>query len=115
MTKNTDKNSSITRSRAQLQPERALPNTNPVHQAIRNCRALRQAIAQGCHEFRLFLAGGVFMSRKYITLDRRNRFRVENHIDDTVQMLTGRQLYTRSNIGRAMQRGAFVTEGQSHD
>jgi hypothetical protein len=51
--------------------------------------------------------GGLY-SRKTMCLLSDGRFRVVNHIDETVQRLTGRQLYTESNIGRAMKQGAFV-------
>ncbi len=74
---------------------------------IRNTRQLRQALARGRYEFRLALQGGLF-SRKTIALSPEGRFEVENHIDGSEQTLTGRQLYSRSNIGRAMKRGAFV-------
>lgn len=78
---------------------------------IRNCRQLRRAIAlaDGCGDFRLLLCGGAF-SRKCISLEDDGRFHVENWIDDSVQTLTGRELYTQSNIGDAMRNGAFVTE-----
>lgn len=80
---------------------------------IRNCRQLRRAIAEGCYEFRLLLTGK-FYSRKFITTNDRGRFCVLNYIDDSIQILTGRELYTRSNIGNAMRNGAFIAEEQSH-
>jgi hypothetical protein len=73
---------------------------------IKNTRFLRQAIRGGQREFKLCLSGGLY-SRKTITVERNGRFRVANHIDDIVQLLTGRQLYTESNIGRGMRAGAF--------
>ena len=87
---------------------------NTLPRQIRNCRQLRQVIAQGVTDFRLMLAGGVFSS-KIITLGNDCRFKVENWIDDSIQMLTGHQLYTHSNIGRAMQQGAFVIGGLYHE
>ena len=79
---------------------------------IRNCRELRRAIAlaDGCGDFCLLLCGGAAFSRKCISLEDDGRFRVENWIDDSVQTLTGRELYTQSNIGNAMRNGAFVKE-----
>jgi len=76
---------------------------------ITNTNALRQAIASGHHEFRLWLNGGLY-SRKTITLDRSGCFQIVNHIDDSVQTLTGRQLYSHSNIGRGMKAGAFCSK-----
>ena len=81
---------------------------------IRNCRELRRAIGKGLVDFQLHLCGGAY-SRKLITLKADKRFMVANCIDDSIQTLTGRQLYTRSNIGRAMQQGAFLTREASHD
>jgi hypothetical protein len=83
------------------------------HPLISNCRQLRQAIAAGCFEFRILLCGS-FYSRKHITLDGRKRFHVFNYIDDTQQRLTCKELFTRSNIGKAMRNGSLVVEGQSH-
>jgi hypothetical protein len=88
---------------------------NDTNQQIRNPKELRQAIAEGCYEFRLLLMGGACFSRKHITTDDRGRFHIFNYIDDSEQELTARELYTQSNIGEAMQKGAFVREGQGHE
>ena len=77
---------------------------------IRNCKELRRAIAEGCYEYRLLLCGGAAFSSKHITTDGRGRFRVFNYIDDSVQTLSGKKLYTETNIGNAMENGAFVKE-----
>ena len=74
---------------------------------IRNPRQLRRAIAQGHHEFRILLLYGVY-SGKTIHLSANGRFIVDNHIDGAEQRLTSEQLYTESNIGQAMERGAFI-------
>jgi hypothetical protein len=76
---------------------------------IKNTRELRRALAAGHHDFRLRLRGGL-CSRKTITLSPDGRFQVENHIDGSEQTLSGRQLYSESNIGKAMKHGAFVPE-----
>lgn len=75
---------------------------------IKNTRQLRRVIANGQHEFRLCLEGGL-VSRKTIFANRSGRFRIVNHIDESVQTLSRRQLYTHSNIGKAMRNGAFVS------
>ena len=82
------------------------PRNDTVHQ-IRNTRQLREAIAGGHHEFRIVLHYGLY-SAKTIHLSANGRFMVDNHIDGAKQRLTGRQLYTESNIGKAMERGAFI-------
>jgi hypothetical protein len=84
-------------------------NTNAPEQ-IRNCRQLRRAIAAGCYDFRLLLVGGACFSRKHITLEDDGRFCVFNYIDDSVQTLSGKKLYTETNIGSAMEKGAFVRD-----
>ena len=76
-------------------------------QLIRNTRQLRQALAQGQNEFRLALQAGLY-SRKTVMLLPDGRFEVVNHIDDTTQRLSGRQLYSQSNTGKAMKLGAFA-------
>ena len=68
---------------------------------------MRHEIAAGVHEFRLCLNWGAY-SVKSIALRADGRFQVENHIDGSVQTLTGRQLYSESNIGVAMKRGALI-------
>ena len=74
---------------------------------IRNARELRRMIAAGRHDYRLCLRYGLF-SRKTIALSPEGRFEIENHIDGSEETLSGRQLYSESNIGAAMKRGAFV-------
>lgn len=77
---------------------------------IKNVSALRQALNQGQSNFRVHLRGGIF-SRKTITLCAADgRFNIVNHIDESVQQLTGRQLYSRSIIGDAMRMRAFTVE-----
>ena len=76
---------------------------------IENVRALRRALAKGQREFRVHLRGGIF-SRKRIKPCADGHFRILNCIDGRVQTLTGRQLYTRSIIGEAMQKKAFTEE-----
>jgi hypothetical protein len=76
---------------------------------IKNLKALRQSLAAGQRGYRILLNGGGY-SRKTITASTGGRFHIVNHIDESVQKLTGRQLSTRSNIGEAMRLGAFVAE-----
>jgi len=77
-------------------------------QKIKNVKALRKSIADGQREFRLLLGDGYIYSRKTVSPCADGRFKIVNHIDDSVQRLTGRQLYTRSNIGKAMRLGSFL-------
>jgi hypothetical protein len=81
-------------------------------QHIRNTKQLRKTLSEGEREFKLALQFGLF-SRKTIRLLPDGRFRVENHIDNSVERLTGRELHTHSNIGRAMKLGAFVLTPQT--
>jgi len=87
-------------------------NDTNTSRCIVNCRELRRAIAEGRHEFRLLLLGGVCFSRKHITIDDRGRFRVAHYIDDGIETLTGRELYTQAGIGEAMRNRSFIVEGQ---
>jgi hypothetical protein len=72
---------------------------------VMNTAELRKSILNGQREFALALQAGMY-SRKTIRI-KLGLFRVVNHIDGSKQWLTGRQLYTRSNIGRNMRIGAF--------
>jgi len=74
---------------------------------IRNTRQLRQALARGHHDFALLLQWGLYSSKVIHALPR-GRFVIFNFIDDSEQRLTARQLYSESNIGKAMRLGAFV-------
>jgi hypothetical protein len=76
---------------------------------INNAKALRRSVAEGQREFLICLQAGIF-SRKTIAACADGRFKIVNHVDDSVQKLTARQLYTRSNIGNAMRLGAFLAE-----
>ena len=63
-------------------------------------------------EFFILLSGGV-RSTKHITPTARGKFRVMNYIDNTDQIVSQKQLFdeTLTNIGRAMEAGAFYCEG----
>ena len=78
---------------------------------IKNTSALRKAIANGQHEFELFLQFGLY-SRKTIKFQLGRYFKIINHIDGSRQLLTGRQLYTHSNIGKGMKVGVFFLRSQ---
>lgn len=77
---------------------------------IPNIEALNDAIADGNNGFAIALAAGAAFSRKTITR-KGNKYRVLNHIDDTEQTLTEKQLLDVhfTNIGRAMEAGALFT------
>jgi hypothetical protein len=71
---------------------------------------LNDAIAGGNEDFAIVLAGGGLISRKRITFQG-NRYRVTNHIDESEQSFSDKQLFDErcTNIGRAMKAGGFVT------
>lgn len=52
---------------------------------------------------------GRLRSSKTIDFDG-SLFSVYNHIDDTSQKLTESDLFTQSNIGEAIEKGAFYIE-----
>ena len=76
---------------------------------ITSSRELRRAIAGGQREYRLHLNYGAF-TRQNIDLLPDGRFLVYNYIDDSFQKLSGRELYTMSNIGEAMRKRSFVCD-----
>jgi hypothetical protein len=59
-------------------------------------------------EFIIALAGGLVRSTKSIQLRKNGKsFYVTNEIDGSHQTLSAKSLYTRCNIGEAMDKGAF--------
>lgn len=61
-------------------------------------------------DFFILLGNGSMRSSKSIQLrPKRKSFYVLNEIDDTRQVLNEKSLFTRSNIGEAMTKGAFFT------
>ncbi len=54
------------------------------------------------------LAGGMCRSSKSVCYNSKEKvFSVVNEIDDTEDVLTAKELYTNSNIGKAIDKGAF--------
>ncbi len=82
---------------------------------IPSVKVLREAIDTGDTEFAILLNGGL-VSRKTIT-HKGKVYRVENHVDGTIQKLTEEQFYDKgySNIGEAMSKEAFIvyTDGSN--
>lgn len=83
-------------------------NTNPTK--VQSVAHLRALIKAGTHGYALVLGGGVAFSRKTIRATRDGKFRIINHIDDSKATLTEAELYTESNIGEAITKGAFFVK-----
>lgn len=85
-------------------------------QRIKNLSELKAHLRRGHRDFAIALVGGAAVSRKYITPLSNGRFDLFNGIDGTVvEEQTGRELLTRTNIGKAMRRGAFFCEECKRD
>jgi hypothetical protein len=56
------------------------------------------------------LSRGGLISRKNIVQAGNRRYEVFHGIDGTLETLSERELYERTNIGRAIDRGAFFAE-----
>lgn len=68
---------------------------------------LKERAKKGPVHAAILLAGGAAFSRK--TIRRRGEgWVVRNHIDGTVQGMSDEQLWTWSNIGEAIDKGALV-------
>ena len=67
----------------------------------------------GRAEFIMLLAGGICRSSKEIHYDEQTkRFDIYNEIDDTFQSnLTEKSLYSKTNIPKAIENGAFYYHG----
>ena len=76
---------------------------------VQSVAHLRALIKAGTHSYALALNGGLF-SRKTIRATRDGKFRIINHIDDSKVTLSEAELFTASNIGEAMTKGAFFVK-----
>ncbi len=76
---------------------------------VQSVAHLRILIKAGTHSYALALNYGLF-SRKTICATRDGKFRIINHIDDSKATLTEAELYTESNIGEAITKGAFFVK-----
>lgn len=82
---------------------------------VRSVEELVRLCEDGVEDFVIAL-NGPFLSRKTIRVIgpggrwKSPQFDVFNHIDDTWQTLWPKQLWTRSNIGAAMDAGSFYAE-----
>lgn len=74
---------------------------------INNIEELKNAIDKENYEFFISLAGGMLRSSKTITITEKGKFEILNEIDSTIEILTEKQLWTKSNIGKALDSGAF--------
>lgn len=77
---------------------------------ITSIAELRELTQKTALEFRLCLKGGLF-SRKTIKYHAKTKkFSVLNHIDDSKQYLTARQIQNKnhSNIGEAIKKHALI-------
>jgi hypothetical protein len=60
-------------------------------------------------DFAILLGGGFIKSSKEICWDKYKKvFYINNCIDDTEQTLTGKELFTKSNIGKAIRKGCLI-------
>lgn len=77
---------------------------------VKNMKHFRELLNAGRHEYFIVLAGGLVRSSKDIELIENGKFCVVNYIDDTTQHLTEKELYTKSNIGEALDKHSLVCE-----
>lgn len=78
---------------------------------VKSVDELFEFVTKGNHDF--FISLGFARSSKYITPGEKNgTLEILNEVDDTVQVLTAEEIIDESNtnIGRAIQLGAFWME-----
>ncbi len=76
-------------------------------------RDLKKLISEGYNEYRIILSGGLMFSRKDITFNEKlKKFKIINHIDDSEQFLTEKELLDNSftNIGQALKKRALIVD-----
>jgi hypothetical protein len=84
-------------------------NMTKKQEKVNSITHLRELIKAGTHSYALALNYGLY-SRKTIRAMHDGKFRIVNHIDDSKETLTEAELFTESNIGRAITKGAFFVE-----
>ena len=81
---------------------------------VKNIRDLKNLIKDGYYEYRIALGGtaGAMYSRKTITLTTTKKFHIINHIDDTTQVLTQKQLFLASftYIGKGLRNNCLIVD-----
>jgi len=71
---------------------------------IKSVDHLKEACVTDGQEFFILLDGGLRSSKLINYNQGTKEFLIDNYIDGTTQELTSRQLYTQSNIGKAIKR-----------
>jgi len=78
---------------------------------VKSIKEIKQIANTNSQEFCLMLGGGLMYSRKTIYWDSEEKiFYVTNHIDESEQMLTPRQINSAryTNIGEAIKKRALL-------
>lgn len=76
---------------------------------VKSVSHLETIIRAGRNDYYILLNYNL-ISRKKMNKTKNGRFRIYNWIDGTEQILTERELFSESNIGEAIQKGAFIAE-----
>lgn len=58
----------------------------------------------------ILLNFGLKSSKEIVYVESSGKFYIFNNIDDSTERLTEQELWTKSNIGKALDRGALVIE-----
>ena len=75
---------------------------------VESIQDLREILNSGKYEYYILLAGGVVRSSKDLEMLNDGRFKIFNYVDDSEQVLTEKELYTQSNIGKAIDNRALI-------
>jgi len=81
------------------------------NQFVPNISVLKALIKEGHNNYALILGGGIAHSKKTIMYNEKTkRFIIWNHIDETDQSLTAKQLMDPqiTNIGKAMPLNSLI-------
>ena len=78
-------------------------------ESVDQLREILGGVGEASQNFVLLLENGA-ESSKVMTMGEEKEFWVLNLIDDSEQELNANELYTQSNIGKAIDSGAFYWE-----
>lgn len=77
---------------------------------IKTIQQLKEACTDESRDFFIQLNGGIRSSKAIEFHSDAEIFEIFNFIDDTDQLLTEEELFTESNIGKAITKGALYLD-----
>ena len=75
---------------------------------VKDLRHLDELINKNINEYVIILGVGLKSSKNIVKF--KTKYQVMNYVDGSLQLLTAKGLYTKSNIGEAIDKKSFYAE-----